>query len=1274
MPSERVLSFLVLVLMLATVLTVVVSGATGSVEIDQPFQGPLQTDVGMREIEVERPASAPIATRSGNYIVLTTMGPTDPYYQAAQKLSDHRSGTIIRFDPNDLDSLKTTLITEEARYVALVMKPWEMHVNFTRSFLMMSTGLDDDPFSDFSYGFITGATGQDAENFVDNIILAETMGIQDYPFNVSGWGATTLNFISTFLSGTYADMEPDDYSKIYLEANDTGVGVDYFHTNKDTLTDQKLLSVGENGDPHMLWLFEGGNMNPNPPSWTYDEAKIENPAYARRGLTSRNVSTIDMFPAVAFNGACHSGVPKHALVERDIEATFGDTQGIIKFYNMSDDFSFCLAMLKANVTGYFAPNGANNANDKGDEVHFAMMYHEPLGDIHKRTVDGVVMGCLGNSPKLRIYEEDDLIDEDDLSVSGTYDPADWGIASQIMLGGKANRIYYGDPMFDPYAKDHSGKLNYTTAAVEPKNETQTWVNITCLKPDGHNPLYWDKFHHGDTKIYLPVELPEEYSNVTNVQVTWSERPYDLFFYALEEIDGKTILHTEIAIGDNSMGQVHYNYTIVVSIPPKPKQICEVDIEGPDKEMNVLPGSLASYNVNVWNLGNGIDTIRLGAIDTPEGWSVDIEFNGSLMPVDGSRKLWVNVTTPASGLNTDVYMLQLNASSAIDPDAWDVLNITTGISAVYGVNISCLDDKKTCAPGGFVHYDINVTNTGNAVDDIIVTATSYLDPEVVINTTSMAPGEWREGYVNVSISGMASGGSVVPTHIEAASATQSFAKDWLDVATTVSMVRGMELSCNEQVFNVTPGDTSLLIQMDVTNIGNGIDICWVTISADSYITISYDWSSAGEPIDAGDNKDLDLYVELAEDVLGGKNLTIEVTASSNADPGQFDTYEIYIHSNEVIDLYHEKSDERSVMPGSSANHSLFLENQGNVNISLSYSVTSSQGWLSGGVMAGVIGPIVPSWSYNLTLTIDVPHGALDNTIDYLNVTLKIINETDEEYHYSARTIVKPYWNFTMTSNRSHATIRENGTAEFELTILSNSNCVAEANLWSRRENDGIIMLSHRDLLLSPGESHLITVAANMDGYSVGTYTIWISLDGGPDISSIQLIVIVEPANDTDGTEPTDEEDGDGSSGSDLASAWFMMIFIILAIFVVIAVIAVVMLMLRRRNYAQLDDTSTDKEEDIDDDDDMIDHDEDTLDGVDGVISQMEMEDAVDDEIDDDQVQMEGEDPDAEDLDDLDDELDDLDDELDDLDDDEVFESDDSSYPSGGDPQDDDWEED
>ena len=140
---------------------------------------------------------------------------------------------------------------------------------------MMSTNLDTDPFSDFSYGYITGATAQDALNFVDKIIYAETHAIQNYPLKIGGYAASSINFVYPGGQIIYNISIPQSVPvpftwKPMIRA--TGPAIS-FQATPAYMLDNKLLDIGHNGDPHMLWLFEEGNSTPILRSGYYDSTK-----------------------------------------------------------------------------------------------------------------------------------------------------------------------------------------------------------------------------------------------------------------------------------------------------------------------------------------------------------------------------------------------------------------------------------------------------------------------------------------------------------------------------------------------------------------------------------------------------------------------------------------------------------------------------------------------------------------------------------------------------------------------------------------------------------------------------------------------------------------------------------------------------------------------------------------------------------------------------------------------------------------------------------------
>jgi hypothetical protein len=245
-------------------------------------------------------------------------------------------------------------------------------------------------------------------------------------------------------------------------------------------------------------------------------------------------------------------------------ATFGDTGGLVRFYEMSDEFSFALSILGTGITGYFAPIGSNNANDQAEDIYTAMRYSEPLGDIHKRSVDAVVMGFLGNRPRLTLFEDGASAYGYETSASGSYDPAELGLASSAMLSGKANRIYFGDPLFNPFSAHDANAVKIVTTEIDVVDATTIEVDVIVDKPDVYFPI-WDKFHDGGARIYTAVEVPSAFSAGVEVTPLSASGEYTRVIHALEQHDGRTLLHLEVAIPDESYGLGAIDFTITLRV-------------------------------------------------------------------------------------------------------------------------------------------------------------------------------------------------------------------------------------------------------------------------------------------------------------------------------------------------------------------------------------------------------------------------------------------------------------------------------------------------------------------------------------------------------------------------------------------------------------------------------------------------------------------------------------------------------------------------------------
>jgi uncharacterized membrane protein len=698
-----------------------------------------------------------------DYIVATSVEGSDPYYAVAQTLADHRGGAVVTFDITDLPALMKDLNESGARYVAVVVRPGEMDINFNRAFIMNSTTLDEDPFPDFSWGYITGPTADEAMDFVENIIKAESEKVEDLPLDISGYSVSDFNARYQY-TGSFSQYVVDDYIDLYLEANDTGAGRDFFLSHSSDLEGRKIIDISGNGDPHMTWLFEGGNFDPVPPVWDYDPAKIEDPANARMGITPENLSGVDLYPAVMFSGTCHSGVPKRALIEGDIAATFGDTGWTARFYNMSDDFSFFNRIIQNNVTGYFAPIGANHGYMSIYDQWNALRFNEPLGDIQKRSMDQVVMGFMGNKPNLRLYTEGEYSGED-IFPSGSFDPDDWPSAA-AMLGGKANRVYYGDPLFDPFRNDHDPRMNLTTVSYDYVNDTTMEVDISYHRPSPLDAWFpnWDMFHFGQDWFYEAVDLPLNYSDPLSITVV-REDPSLQRFNVMEDFDGRSRLHVEADLESvGYLDETWYNITLRITREGAPVPFYNLSITPEKVEGHALPGENATYDITVKNGGNIPVFVSVFHNDLPGDWSMEIEFNGSDMGPHDQRNATITVGTPENALFGSTATLWLTFISHGFELMEHIVNITTRVDQVFGVDLLGVNGSIPVKQLETNSYPIEVRNTGNGLDRFEVNASkaegwnitvhfprSLIDSgSIGIASVNITPPITADAYDNVSI--------------------------------------------------------------------------------------------------------------------------------------------------------------------------------------------------------------------------------------------------------------------------------------------------------------------------------------------------------------------------------------------------------------------------------------------------------------------------------------------------------------------------------------------
>ncbi len=108
----------------------------------------------------------------GPYLVLVDAGRGDEFLPAAEAMAALHGAALKRFDPAKLEDTLAELRKVPPRFVVFVLPPEKIDVDLAHQILEMATRVDDDPFVDFEYGFVTGRDGAAALRFVRRIEAA----------------------------------------------------------------------------------------------------------------------------------------------------------------------------------------------------------------------------------------------------------------------------------------------------------------------------------------------------------------------------------------------------------------------------------------------------------------------------------------------------------------------------------------------------------------------------------------------------------------------------------------------------------------------------------------------------------------------------------------------------------------------------------------------------------------------------------------------------------------------------------------------------------------------------------------------------------------------------------------------------------------------------------------------------------------------------------------------------------------------------------------------
>lgn len=483
----------------------------------------------------QEPASDEHSADPGSYLVVTHVDETDGFYRAAERLARHRGAEILFFDPDRLEELAAKIAARMPRYVGLVVKPSVLDTNFVRRFLMMAAGIDKDPFCDFSWGYITGASAEDALAFVENIIRAEQEGVPK-------------SYLNAFVMDRCLRMEgscPEWLKEAGYGGSEVGFGCAekrevirrFVAERLCDLENRGLIQLTGCGDPERIWLFDDARNLDASKHWPYDPARVgENPNDEMYWIDASMIRDLNLFPAVLTTGTCHSGCLERIYVEGDIVSTFGATEGL-EVYEIPRERSLGLAYLSSGVTAAILPVGPNHGWRTCVEVEGMLTSGAPLGEVMRACYDELVLASNG---AIRL---------------GLYDPmnnkeADQGIYD-MMRGGSANRVLFGDPAYAPFEKVEGRALE--VRGPYPQEDGKWGMDCEVLIPFNYGDVrvarHVDQFTRFQSRLLFVRDMPEALAKrgLRGVRILNKDMPEDRYEvrWAEEQSLGRTRLHVMV---------------------------------------------------------------------------------------------------------------------------------------------------------------------------------------------------------------------------------------------------------------------------------------------------------------------------------------------------------------------------------------------------------------------------------------------------------------------------------------------------------------------------------------------------------------------------------------------------------------------------------------------------------------------------------------------------------------------------------------------------------
>ncbi|MEO1699076.1 MAG: hypothetical protein AAFU73_17420 [Planctomycetota bacterium] len=410
----------------------------------------------------EEGGGAPSAEGAGKTVVLTEFAPDDAWYAPVRALGEAGFDDVVSVAPWDVDAAFEALAQRAPEHVVLVLAPTRLDVNFHFDFLERATRLDSDPFVDFTFGHVTGATPEAAARFAQSAAADPKLARDVVEF------------------GPKVARTPLSKRRRHAWAKGFKARM-WFHPEESAGLASALAEIKPDG-----LLSSWGNGGP------------DGIAFGLTGADLAATDDLDLSSAILFATHPHAAVPIHWYDAR---------LGGAKRAALEPGESFLLGLLERTPAAFFGGLEPNRGETNRHQLE-RVLSSGSLGDAAKTVYDDVVLAT--GTPALRLPRYED----------GKKSP--YGSAFDRILGGSASRVLFGVPSWTPYP---DGAPYPFEAEVQVADDAVEFVWYQGKKLERHGAVF-DVLHSGGGWTHrvrlreeVPLDVARDVKGIESVLVT-----------------------------------------------------------------------------------------------------------------------------------------------------------------------------------------------------------------------------------------------------------------------------------------------------------------------------------------------------------------------------------------------------------------------------------------------------------------------------------------------------------------------------------------------------------------------------------------------------------------------------------------------------------------------------------------------------------------------------------------------------------------------------------